>query len=155
MNSDRPTDQYLKTLKLYYEEEVEGEAYFAKLSERLQDPDHKEKMHLMALVENYAAAAVEPLLQKYDLTPRCAEELRVSGHAQAQNSSIDWAQLISGMQKTFPGYIGDFERLEAMAPPADLPPLKVLTAHEIAAIDFLEKEANGDPDSGAPFLLWD
>lgn len=62
-----PTQAYLETLLLYYEEEVEGEAYF-----------------------------------------------------------------------------------EALAPPEDLPRLKLLTAHEVAAVAFLDLELWGKPDSVGP-----
>ena len=63
----KASQKYLDTLKLYYEEEVEGEAYFAALAERLTDPDEKRKMQMMADVETFAAAAVKPLLDKYRL----------------------------------------------------------------------------------------
>lgn len=145
---------YFETLTLYYEEEVEGEAYFDRLAERLQDPDHKEKMHLMARVENYAAKAVLPLLKKHGLTPRDASDLAASGRAQAEAKPAEWAVLIAEMRGTFPGYIDDFERLEAMAPLEDLALLKVLTAHEFAAIAFLEREAKGDPQSAEPMLQY-
>jgi dimethylamine/trimethylamine dehydrogenase len=145
-----PTQKYLDTLKLYYEEEVEGEAYFDGIAERLEDPDHKQKMRLMARVENHAAAVVFPLLEKYGLIPRSTETLSASGKIQADGSTTDWIELIAGMRKTFPGYIDDFEGLEAMAPVEDLPMLKILTAHEVAAIGFLELEAKGDPGSANP-----
>jgi len=57
-----PSAKYLETLQLYYEEEIEGEAYFAALAERLTDPEQRAKMQMMADVETYAAAAVHPLL---------------------------------------------------------------------------------------------
>jgi dimethylamine/trimethylamine dehydrogenase len=145
-----PTQKYLDTLKLYYEEEVEGEAYFDCIAERLDYPDHKQKMRLMARVENYAAASVFPLLEKYGLTPRPSETLSASGKTQAEDSTTDWSNLIAGMRKTFPGYIDDFEGVEAMAPVEDLPMLKILTAHEVAAIKFLELEAKGEPGSANP-----
>ena len=58
---------YLDTLLRYYEEEIEGEAYFAAIAERLEDPEQKRKMQMLADVETYAAAAVQPLLEKYAL----------------------------------------------------------------------------------------
>jgi dimethylamine/trimethylamine dehydrogenase len=54
------------------------------------------------------------------------------------------------MRQTFPGYIADFDRLERMAPPDDLPILKRMTEHEVVAIAFLELEAKKDPGSAAP-----
>lgn len=141
---------YLKTLTLYYEEEIEGEGYFRALADRLENPGHREKMELMARVETHAAAAMRPLLEKYRLTPRGAADLRAKGQAQAANDRAEWPALIAGMQASFPAYMEDFARLEAMAPPEDLPALKVLTAHEAAAIAFLDLEAAGAADSAAP-----
>ena len=63
----RPSQQYLDTLLLYYEEEVQGEAYFNGIADRLSDPDHQAKMQLMAKVENFAAASVLPLIRKHNL----------------------------------------------------------------------------------------
>ena len=41
MNPETPSPEYLKTLTLYYEEEVEGEAYFDRIAERLHEPEQK------------------------------------------------------------------------------------------------------------------
>ncbi len=146
--------EYLETLQLYYEEEIEGQAYFAALADRLDVPDQQEKMRMMADVERFAAAAVQPLLRKYGIVPRDAEGLNQSGRAQAETARNDWDGLIADMRRTFPGYVDDFERLEAMAPASDLPMLKVLTAHEVAAIDFLEREAAAHPQSADPMHLY-
>ena len=142
---------YLETLQLYYEEEIEGEAYFAAVAERLSDPAHKEAFTLLSKVETFTAAAMLPLIEKYGLTPRPVSELHVSGQKQAASEVIDWDTLIAKMRQTFPGYIVDFERLEAMAPATeDLTGLRIATAHEVAAVDFLNREAASDPDSTAP-----
>ncbi|MEQ9260905.1 MAG: FAD-dependent oxidoreductase [Roseovarius sp.] len=143
-------EAYLETLLLYYEEEIEGEAYFAGIAERLQEPRHKQVFTLLADVETYTAGAMRPLLEKYGLTPRSVEELHGNGRRQAANSPSEWGTLIAQMQKTFPGYIDDFERLEAMAPKEDLPALKVATAHELVAVEFINREAANDPESTEP-----
>lgn len=150
MNTLHP--DYLATLTLYYEEEVEGEAYFAALADRLGDPEERRKMQMMADVETHAAAAVRPLLEKYALSPRNREDLHASGRASAAKAKGDFAGFMAAWRKSFPAYMDDFNRLETMAPPEDLPRLKVLTNHEIAAIEFLEREAKGDPDSTAPMV---
>jgi dimethylamine/trimethylamine dehydrogenase len=143
---------YLDTLLRYYEEEIEGEAYFDVLAERLTEPDTRMKMQLLAQVETYAAAAIAPLLAKYGLTARETAELRATGRAQAQECPATWDAMVADMRRTFPGYITEFKALEALAPAQDLPALRILTAHEVAAIAFLEAEATGDPNSTAP--LW-
>ncbi|MEO1600282.1 MAG: FAD-dependent oxidoreductase [Pseudomonadota bacterium] len=141
---------YHETLLRYYEEELAGEVYFRALADRLTDPAHKQAMTLMADVEAHCAAIVAPLIARYDLTPQPAASLDASGRAEADAGPQDWDGLIAQMRETFPGYIGDFLRLEAMAPEADRPVLKRMTEHEVVAIAFLEAEAAGMADSTAP-----
>ena len=145
-----PGRAYLDTLVQYYEEEIEGEAYFSAIADRLQDPEERRKMQMMADLETYAAAAVRPLIDKYGLSPRPAAELHAAGRAEAAQSSGDFAQCVADWRKSFPAYMDEFHGLEAMAPPQDLPLLKVLTNHETAAIAFLEREARGEAQSTAP-----
>ena len=143
---------YLEMLQRFYEEEIEGAAYFDALAERFNETDQRRKLHLMAQVERYAANAIAPLLTKYDL--RACEEatLHASGRKQARDTVGDWPTLISEMRNTFPDYMPDFLAIEGLAPYRDLPYLKVLTAHEIATIAFLQAEAKGDPDSDVPLI---
>lgn len=145
-----PDREYLDTLTRYYEEEIEGEAYFYAIAERLEDAEEKRKMRLVAEVETYAAAAVEPLLRKYGLHPAPREELTASGRKMAADSPGDFQHFLRKWQVEFPGYIDEFEALEAMAPAEDVPLLKILTDHEHAAIAFIEAELKGAPDSTAP-----
>lgn len=141
---------YHETLVLYYEEEVEGEAYFAEFARSFDNPDHRSKMVLMAEVERHAAEAVAPLLKKYGLTPRSKADLSASGIASAKEAQSDWDTAIDEMIRTFPGYIDDFERLEAMAPPEDRALLNFLTEHEVAAIKFLDLEKSDPANSMVP-----
>ncbi len=142
--------RYLETLQLYYEEEIEGEAYFARLSERFDDPDHARKLHLLAEVERHAAEGVAPLIEKHGLTPRPTEALIESGHADADATAPDWAKLISEMQESYKGYLSAFEAFEAMGPDEDRARLSFLTEHEVAAIKFLDLEATDPARSVAP-----
>ncbi|MFK7836511.1 MAG: FAD-dependent oxidoreductase [Sulfitobacter sp.] len=145
-----PSEKYLETLLLYYEEEIEGEAYFAGVAEKLSLPEQRDVFAMLAQVETYTAAAMRPLIEKYGLTPRSVDELHASGKAQAAKECDDWQALMDEMRETYPSYIDAFEKLEAMAPTEDLPGLKIATAHEIAAVDFLDREAANDPDYTAP-----
>ncbi|MEM7733019.1 MAG: hypothetical protein AAF280_09585 [Pseudomonadota bacterium] len=141
-----PSQEYLDTLKQYYEEEVEGEAYFAEAARHYDDPLVREKLELLAECERHAAEAVEPLLHKYGLTPKSVAELQTSGREDAQATEVDWAKMIAGMNKTYPGYLDDFKGLEALGPAEDQQRLNFLTEHEVAAIAFLRLEAI-DPGS--------
>lgn len=143
-------DTYLKKLCTYYEEEVEGEAYFAALAERFDEPDHKRKLILLAEVERHAAGAVRPLVDGYGLKPKPVTGLVQSGQADALATPVDWAALLKEMNATYSGYLQDFKDLEAMGPPEDRVALAFLTEHEVAAIAFLDLEAQNSPDSIAP-----
>ncbi|MEM7375936.1 MAG: FAD-dependent oxidoreductase [Pseudomonadota bacterium] len=148
------TASYFDTLLQYYEEEVSGEAYFAALAERLAEPDHAAKMQLLADVERHCAVIVEPLLQKYALTPRDTQTLVSEGRADADRGPQTYAELIADMRRTFPGYIGDFLRLERLAPPEDRPILQRMTEHEEVAVAFLDRESAGLSASTEPLLAY-
>ena len=72
----RATDNYLKMLLSYYEEEIEGEAYFYGLVDHFEE---QEKLTVLARVERRAAESVVPLLEKYELVPRDESELKTRG----------------------------------------------------------------------------
>lgn len=145
------TGKYLDTLLLFFEEEIMGEAYFRGLTDHFDDPDHKAKLALLAEVERHAAEAVRPLLQRHGLVPRPdmalgqEEELHITEHG-----SWSWSELVTYMSVRYPVYMDDFEGLEKMAPMRDLPALKFLTAHEVAAIEFANMEVAGNPASADP-----
>jgi dimethylamine/trimethylamine dehydrogenase len=107
-------------------------------------------MKLLAQVENHAAVAIRPLIEKYNLISKSDDELKASGRLQAAGKTTDWKRLITEMKETFPAYIDQIRMLEAMAPPADLLALRILTAHEVAAVKFLDLEIGQDPASTAP-----
>ena len=143
-------NKYLETLCLYYEEEIEGEAYFAQLSEQFDAPDQKHKLNLLARVEAHAATSVRPLIDAYDLTPRSSDELVRSGQADAKATKPDWQALLDEMNKTYGGYLASFRALEELGPAEDQQLLAFLSEHEVAAIAFLELEGKQDPNCVAP-----
>lgn len=145
-----PSNEYLETLVQYYEEEVEGEAYFAEAAKAYEDPLTREKLELLAECERHAAEAVEPLVKKYGLTPKNAAQLQDSGRKDAQATEISWAKMVEGMNQTYPGYLDDFKGLEALGPAEDQQRLNFLTEHEVAAIEFLRLEAIDPTNSVAP-----
>lgn len=142
--------RYHETLLLYYEEEIEGEAYFDALSKVFSDPDQSEKLNLLAQVEGHAARAVAPLIAKYGLTPRSTDRLTTMGQGEAQDTRADWAALLDDMRMTYPGYVEDFRALEDMAPAEDRRKLEFLTLHETAALEFLALEATQPRESAGP-----
>ena len=140
-----PTKRYLQTLLTYYEEEVSGEAYFLGLAEYFAE---HQKLMLLAKVERYAAQSVLPLLEKYALIPRDESILQAEGiEAIDQHQNMGWLQFMAHIVQRYPSYLDEFWALAAMAPKEDHLALKILTDHEVAAIDFARREIAGDPDS--------
>jgi dimethylamine/trimethylamine dehydrogenase len=144
----KPSTRYLDTLLRYYEEEISGEAYFYALADYFDEP---EKMVLLAKTERVAAQAIEPLLIKYGLVPKGDSELKDLGQSHIKlHQTYSWSEFMTYVVERYPGYLDDFAALEQMAPKEDLPALNILTDHEVAVIDFAEKELRGDPDSLIP-----
>ena len=151
MKKTTGNEKYKTTLLQYFEEEIMGEAYFHGLTTTFDEPGQREKLILLAKVERHAAEAVRPLLEKHGLEPRPDADLgqRGQGWTEASGQS-DWRAFIADMSIRYVGYVEDFEKLEQMAPNSDLPALKILTDHEVAAIEFANLELAGDRASTAP-----
>ena len=141
---------YEDVLLQYFEEEVAGEAYFHGLAEHFSEPGASDKLHLLAEVERCAANSVRPLLAKHGLRQRDDAVLIAEGKSHvARHQDLSWQEMVTYMATRYPGYIDDFEGLEAMAPEEDLPALKILTEHEHVAIDFANQELAGKDDTSA------
>ena len=155
MDADGVTQKYLDTLLLYFEEEIMGEAYFYGLADRFSDEHQSLKMTHLAEVERYAAEAVRPLLKKYNLQPRSDIELHEIGESKIEKSYLmGWERFVDFMVVRYPKYMPEFHALEAMAPAEDRPILKILTAHEVAAIEFSNLEKDGNPRSIEPLMKY-
>ena len=143
---------YLDTLLQYYEEEIAGEACFYGLADHFRQ---REKSVLLARVERVAAEAVSPLLKRHGLVPRDEKILRKEGlNDVAQYANWSWIRFMNYIVDRYPGYIDEFEALEAMAPDADLEALEKLTWHEIVVINFAQRELAGDPRSTEVLLSY-
>ena len=148
-------NKYLETLLLYYEEEIMGEGYFIALSEHFTEPHQKDKMLLMAKVESYAAKAILPLLRKYKLIPRENRLLKDIGKKGLKKvSHLTWDEFIDDIYINFPKYLVEFAELEKMAPESDTGMIKILTDHEIAAIEFAKLEMKGNTNSIDPLVKY-
>ncbi len=155
MDADGVTQKYLDTLLLYFEEEIMGEAYFYGLANRFPDEHQSLKMRHLAEVERYAAEAVRPLLKKYHLQPRSDIELHKVGEENIEKSYLmGWEGFVDYMVARFPKYMPEFHALESMAPQEDWTALKILTAHEVAAIEFANLEKVGNPKSIEPLMKY-
>lgn len=144
------SQDYRTTLRAYFEEEIEGEAYFEALMPFFDEPGAAGKLALLARVERCAAEVTRPLLARHGLEPRSDKELRALGVrwvADREDRHASWQSFVGRMARDYPRFIPMFENLEAMAPQEDRPRLALLTEHEHAAIRFAERELAGEPDA--------
>lgn len=143
---------YLETLLSYYEDEISGEAYFYALADHFAERD---KIILLARIERVAAQAIEPLLEKYGLTPKDESVLKRQVRSYLElHQSYSWQEFITYIVDRYPAYLDEFKTLEQMAPNEDLEALNILTNHEVAVIDFAERELAGDPNSLTPLIQY-
>lgn len=103
-----------------------------------------------AEVERRAADVVLPLLKKHGLMPRDKSVLKALGEVHVErHRHFSWMEMMEYMVGRYPAYLDEFEALERLAPEDDITALKLLTHHEVVAIDFAKKEIALDPDSMA------
>jgi len=149
---NKPSNDYLKTLLSYYEDEISGEAYLTALAQHFDETD---KINLLTRIERRAAESIQPLLEKYGLEPRDESVLNREGRSYLEShESYSWSEFMEYIVKRYPGYLAEFHALERMAPVADLPALNILTDHEVAVIDFAKLEIAGDSNSTTPLLQY-
>lgn len=130
-------DQILKA----YEGEIIGYTFFSELAKVAENADAKRKLHFLAGLETRTAGILEPLIERYNLTPRSRTELVTEGQRDAQKyAGLDWVQLNTRFVAEFPPYVDEFQATEALAPEEDLRICRLVTAHEIALIDFAKEE---------------
>jgi hypothetical protein len=127
-----------------YEDEIVGYAFFSSLAKGREVEDEKRKLHFLAGLETRTAQMLAPLIERYGLTARSADDLKAQGFAEAEPfAALDWVAMNAKFVEDFDRYIGFFQALEAAGPLEDKRPLRLLTQHEIALVEFARAEAAG------------
>jgi hypothetical protein len=150
MSAPRRFATYDDALRVAYEEEIAGEAYFRALASR-HEGRAAEALTLLAEVEAATAAALAPLIARRRLVTATPVALAAEGVADAAaRARMPWPALAAWMAESFPAYIAEFEAIEAMGPTEDAEALRLATEHERAAVAFATLETAGDPESFGP-----
>lgn len=146
----RKFDDYHQALIVSLDEEISGEAYFARLAE-YHSGHARRALKLLAEMESVTAAAIAPLLAEHGLRGGDRQELQHSGRAEADvQKSVSWQARVSAMVADFPAFVEEFKQIELLAPPADLETVAFVTQHEVAAVEFAMREAASRADSLTP-----
>ena len=145
--SPRAFSDYEAALKMAYEEEVSGEAFFEALA-GLHEGTLHQALTLMAQMERVTARVLSPLIAKR-LSEACdIAALRRAGMQDAEALRATSAQdLLVHMRDDYPAYVTEFEWVVQMAPHEDRPLAQVLVEHEVAIIEFARAELAGDAHS--------
>ncbi|HUS53147.1 MAG TPA: hypothetical protein VMY41_03975 [Thermohalobaculum sp.] len=146
----RVFSDYPAALVLFYEEEISGEAYFARMAD-FYPGRQRRALLLLAEIERRTASAMRPLLERHGLAVAGAAGLAAAGRTEAeQQSGATWQKLVAEMASGFPVFVAEFEQLEQLAPASDRSLISVLTRHEVAAIKFAQLEDAGNTESLRP-----
>ena len=130
------------------EAEIAGEAYFKALARGFSEPDHQEKLMLLAAVEQRTWKSLRRLISRHGLKPRDDTALAIRGVNWAEERAFQrWNDLMENMTTCYPGFIEKFKALHATGPDEDKDALQALVDHEVALLSFAEREVTGDTDS--------
>ncbi len=139
---------YFDALLQAYEAEVAGETYFKTLTGVFSEPDHHEKLMLLADVEQRTWITLRPLIKRHRLEPLDSAALAARGKTWVNERAFRrWTDLMENMTTRYPGFIEKFKALEAAGPDEDKCALKILVQHEVALLAFAEHEVAGDANS--------
>ena len=143
----RTYTDYRSSLLLCLEEECAGEAFFAALAERHEGRE-RQALLLMAQIERAMTEALRPLVERHRLTPAPVAALHAEGAREARAlQAIAWRDFLEHMARDYPAYLGEFEAIARLGPAEDQEVFQLLLDHEVAFIDFAERDLAGDPDS--------
>jgi hypothetical protein len=141
-------------LKVAYEEEISGEAFFAELGRQLGGRA-AEVLSLFSEIEHVTAVTVAPLIQRYDIAHRSRADLVTEGKQEAAElKAIGWTDFLMRLVNDYPAYVSEFEALRDGAPPEERTILQLLVEHEVALLDFARLELAGTEDATAPLTAY-
>ena len=135
---------YAEMLIRAYEGEVSGQVFFSLLASARNKPIEKQKLEFLAVLEARTAAALLPILRRDSLTARSPAELEEDGARDAVlYSNASWPEMNARFASDFAPFVDEFREAEKLAPARDIALMELITAHEIAIIDFAASEAAG------------
>lgn len=148
----RTFKSFAEGLRVSYEEEVSGEAFFTELAE-CQSLANRRILLIFAEMERITYTSIGHLLEKYNIDVSDETELRRDGIAEAKSvGSCEWMSIVASMVEDYPSYIEEFRSVKKLAPAADSYAIDVLIEHEQAMLDFAILHTQGASDSTAPLI---
>lgn len=137
-------DGYLERVTEAYQGEVFGEAIFAAMAARADDPEAVYKWRVLGRLEAETKERLKPLVAALGGEVREDPAGVEKGARLAEKwSQQSWGEIMGWFQAELPKYVRFFEKLEADARAEDRELLARVTAHEVALEEFAALEVAG------------
>jgi hypothetical protein len=138
---------FVPTLQLFIEEELQGEALFRRLADYHQGKA-RNVFQIMAAIESGVIAAMQPAIVRHGLELANPKTLYEEGRREADAmSSMTWAEFLKHVHEDYPAFNDEFDQLLRLAPATDRADVQLLVDHELAFTNFVAAERRGDPNS--------
>jgi hypothetical protein len=127
-----------------YQGEILGEILFGGIAERLQDPDHKHKMQVLATLERRTKEAMVPAMERagVSLEPE-AETVSLAEALVDGSAAAPWLDLMGSFESITTQFLALYAQI-GMLNPAEHETADLLVAHELALRAFARMEIAGD-----------
>jgi hypothetical protein len=135
-----------------YQGEVSGETLFGTVASLSDDPDHKRKMEVLALLETRTKEACVPAMIRNGLStdpdPKTVADGRALGEAVAP---LPWTDFLGAFESITTQFLALYERIGEVAE-ADRAESELLVTHELALREFARREIAGRTDDSLELI---
>ncbi len=146
-------DDYRRRVRLALTGEMLGEAMTSALAEAAETPEQRYKWASLLQLESETKVRLRAFAAGIGVSVLEDEERRRQGVERAgAMAGMNWAEAMASFRDLVAPAVGWYRKLEAMGPDADKPTLRAALAHEVALLDFLDAELEGEPDAIAPVV---
>ena len=136
-----PDDPLAELWVKAYQGEVLGEAIFANMADKLDDPEHADKMRVLSTLERRTKEAMVPSMQRAGLPTAPDPEMLSLGAALSEG--VEWDDFLRATEEITKQYIPLYRRIGELDP-SEQDTADLLVAHEAALRAFARAELAGD-----------
>jgi hypothetical protein len=127
-----------------YQGEVSGEVVFGGLAGRTDDPDHRQKLEMLCLLEARTKKALVPAMERNGLSTDPDRQTVTDAEALAEAAgSLAWADLMGAVEPITTQFLALYRRIVELAAADDRAEAELLVAHEEAIQEFARRELTG------------
>ena len=135
-----------------YQGEVSGETLFGRVAALCDDPDHRQKMEVLRLLEANTREACVPAMISNGLStdpdPQTVTDAEALGDAVA---TIPWTDFLGAFESITTQFLALYRRIGEVAQ-ADSAESELLVAHEEALREFARREIAGRTDDSLALI---